>query len=128
VQGFQPGPVKRHGCPSHGIGLTPDESEIWVVDGHNKHVHIFDNTVDPPRQVHSIELRDEPGWVTFSLDGTLAWPSTGDVIDVKTRQIITQLTDEENRPVMSEKLLEIDVADGKPVRSGNQFGVGGVRD
>jgi len=25
---------------------------------------------------------------------------------------------------MSEKLLEIDVADGKPVRAGNQFGVG----
>jgi hypothetical protein len=127
VQGFQPGPVKRHGCPSHGIGLTPDETEIWVVDGHNRQVHIFDNTVDPPRQVQSIELRDEPGWVTFSLDGRLAWPSTGDVIDVRTRKIITQLTDEEGRSVMSEKLLEIDVADGKPVRAGNQFGVGAVR-
>jgi len=126
VAGFQPGPVKRHGCPSHGIGLTPDETEIWVVDGHNKYVHVFDNRVDPPRQVQSIELRDEPGWVTFSLDGRLAWPSTGDVIDVKSRKIITQLTDEEGRPVMSEKLLEIDVADGKPVLAGNQFGVGGV--
>src|SRR6185436_2094156 len=30
VAGFQKGPVKRHGCPSHGIGLTPDEKEIWV--------------------------------------------------------------------------------------------------
>ncbi|HKX32690.1 MAG TPA: hypothetical protein VJ302_33700, partial [Blastocatellia bacterium] len=27
VQGVQPGPVKRHGCPAHGIGLTPDERE-----------------------------------------------------------------------------------------------------
>ena len=27
VQGFQKGPIKRHGCPSHGIGLTPDEKE-----------------------------------------------------------------------------------------------------
>ena len=127
VQGFEQGPVKRHGCPSHGIGLTPDETEIWVVDGHNRRVHIFDNTVEPPRQLESIELRDEPGWVTFSIDGTLAWPSTGDVIDVATRRIVTQLTDEEGRPVMSEKLLEIDIADGKPVRAGNQFGVGGVR-
>src|SRR5262249_55317897 len=25
VEGFEKGPVKRHGCPSHGIGLTPDE-------------------------------------------------------------------------------------------------------
>lgn len=28
VQGFERGPVKRHGCPSHGIGLTPDEKEV----------------------------------------------------------------------------------------------------
>jgi hypothetical protein len=33
VDGFQKGPVKRHGCPSHGIGLTPDEREIWLSDG-----------------------------------------------------------------------------------------------
>ncbi|MBV8879144.1 MAG: hypothetical protein JO332_04180, partial [Planctomycetaceae bacterium] len=32
VPGFKKGPVKRHGCPSHGIGLTPDETEVWVVD------------------------------------------------------------------------------------------------
>ncbi|MBI3876718.1 MAG: hypothetical protein HY300_12340, partial [Verrucomicrobia bacterium] len=24
VEGFKKGPVKRHGCPSHGVGLTPD--------------------------------------------------------------------------------------------------------
>jgi hypothetical protein len=27
VAGFEKGPVKRHGCPSHGIALTPDERE-----------------------------------------------------------------------------------------------------
>src|SRR6185369_10464781 len=32
VRGFKPGPVRRHGCPSHGIGLTPDEREVWVAD------------------------------------------------------------------------------------------------
>ena len=36
VQGFEKGPVKRHGCPSHGIGLTPDEKELWVADAHNQ--------------------------------------------------------------------------------------------
>ena len=55
------GPVKRHGCPSHGIGLTPDEKELWVADAANQRVHIFDATVMPPRQVASITLRDEPG-------------------------------------------------------------------
>ena len=35
VTGFKKGPVKRHGCPSHGIGLTPDEKEVWVCDAAN---------------------------------------------------------------------------------------------
>jgi len=29
-------PAKRHGCPSHGIALTPDETELWVADGPHK--------------------------------------------------------------------------------------------
>lgn len=128
VQGFEKGPVKRHGCPSHGVGLTPDEREVWVVDAHNQLVHIFDNTLMPPRQVASIRVRDEPGWVTFSIDGTLAYPSTGEVIDVASREIIATLEDEEDRPVMSEKMLEIDWdrALSRPIRAGNQFGVGRV--
>ncbi len=126
VQGFSMGLVKRHGCPSHGIGLTPDEKEIWGTDAHNQRLHIFDNTVMPPRQLESITLRDEPGWVTFSINGDLAYPSTGEVIDVKSRKIITQLTDEKGRAVQSEKMLEIDVENGQPVRNGDQFGVGRV--
>src|SRR5262249_51494357 len=30
------GKVARHGCPSHGVGLTPDEKEVWVVDAANR--------------------------------------------------------------------------------------------
>ncbi|MBI5775215.1 MAG: hypothetical protein HZA89_15940 [Verrucomicrobia bacterium] len=126
VQGFKPGPVKRHGCPSHGIGLTPDEKELWICDGANSHLHIFDATVMPPKQVTSIPVREQPGWVTFSLDGRLAYPSTGDVIEVATHKIITGLTDETGAAVHSEKLLEIDFAGNQPVRNGDQFGLGRV--
>jgi hypothetical protein len=125
VQGYQKGPVKRHGCPSHGIGLTPDEREIWLSDGANQCVHVFAASVMPPRQVASIKLREEPGWVTFSIDGRQAYLSTGEVIDTRTKRIVAALSDETGRPVHSEKLLEIDFADGKPVRAGNQFGIGG---
>ena len=118
------GPVKRHGCPSHGIGLTPDEKEVWVVDGANQRVHVFDATVMPPAYRTSIEVLDQPGWVTFSLDGAYAYPSTGEVIDAKTKKIVAHLKDEEGRQVQSEKLLEIDFAGGVPVRVGDQFGVG----
>ena len=126
IEGYKQGPVKRHGCPSHGIGLTPDEKELWVVDAFNQQVHIFDSTVMPPKPVTSIKVREEPGWVTFTLRGDLGYPSTGEVIDVKTHKIVGALADENGQPVMSEKMLEIDLQDGRVVAAGDQFGVGRV--
>jgi len=134
VKGFEKGPTKRHGCPSHGIGLTPDETELWLTDAHNSRLHIFDvrllasaatnATVLPPKPVASIALRDQPGWVTFSLDGRFAYPSTADVIEVATRKIVAGLKDEHGTDVQSEKMLEIDFKDGEPIRAGDQFGLG----
>src|SRR3989475_7782623 len=124
VQGYQKGETKRHGCPRHGIGLTPDEKELWLTDAHNSRLHIFDATAMPPKQVASIALRDQPGWVTFSVDGKYAYPSTGDVIEVATRKIVGGLQDENKVDVQSEKMLEIDFKDDQPVRAGDQFGLG----
>jgi DNA-binding beta-propeller fold protein YncE len=124
VKGYQQGPVKRHSCPSHGIALTPDEKELWVADGANFMIHIFDATVMPPRQMSSITLRDMPGWISFSLEGRFAYSSTGEIIDAATKKVVATLQDENGRQVQSEKLLELTIADGKVVRAGNQFGVG----
>ncbi len=126
VPGFRKGPVKRHGCPSHGIGLTPDETQVWICDGFNQRVHIFDNTVEPPRLLGSVALRDQPGWVTFRLDGQDAWMSTGEVINVANRHIIAAMEDEHGAPVLSEKMVEIQFDSGRVVRCGDQFGVGRV--
>ena len=126
VAGYEKGPTKRHGCPSHGIGLTPDETELWLTDAHNSRLHIFDARVMPPRQVAAIVLKDEPGWITFTIDGQYAYPSTGDVIDVKSRKIVATLKDDAGRPVQSEKLMEIDFQEGQPARVGDQFGIGRV--
>lgn len=127
VEGFNIGPVKRHSCPSHGIGLTPDEREVWICDGANNRLHVFDNTVMPPVQKTTIEVRDMPGWITFSLDGKYAYPSTGDIIDVKTRRTVTTLEDNEYNSVQSEKMVEIHFSGGKPVAAGDQFGIGQVK-
>lgn len=126
VPGVKGGPVKRHGCPSHGIGLTPDERQLWVCDAFNRLLHVFDATVEPPAYVDRIACRDEPGWIAFSMDGERAYPSSGEVIDVATRRVLTTLTDERGRMVASEKLLEIDWDGQTPIRAGNQFGVGQV--
>ena len=126
VAGFKMGVPKRHGCPSHGVGLTPDEKEVWVCDAANQRMHIFDATVMPPKQIGSVHLRDDPGWITFSLDGKLAYPSTGEIVDVASRKIIGSLTDETGAAVHSEKMVEIHFAGGRPTRTGDQFGVGRV--
>ena len=124
VPGFQRGPVKRHGCPSHGIGLSPDERELWLCDGANSRVHVFDNTQSPPRLMQSIAVRDQPGWVTFTIDGRFAIPSTGEVIDARSKRVVTLLSDETGRQVQSEKLLEIVFNEHHAVRAGDQFGLG----
>jgi DNA-binding beta-propeller fold protein YncE len=127
VAGVPRGPVRRHGCPSHGVGLSPDEREVWVVDGHNQMCHVFDNTASPPRPVTSVRVREQPGWVTFTRDGRYAYPSTGEVVDAATKREVAVLADEKGRPVHSEKMVEIEFRDGVPVAAGDQFGVGRVR-
>lgn len=123
VQGWNMGPVRRHGNPSHGIGLTPDEKEIWLADGYNMRMHIF-SAQKPYQQLTTIPLQDMPGWITFSLDGKFAYPSSGEVIDVKTRKILMTLQDDQYNNVSSEKMIEIHMDGKKAVRAGDQFGLG----
>jgi len=124
VDGYKQGPVKRHGCPSHGIALTPDDKELWLADCANDTIHVFDATVIPPKQVTSIKVRDCVGWVSFSMDGRFGYSSTGEIIDVDTKKIVATLQDETGRPVQSEKLLDLVIENGKVVLAGNQFGMG----
>ncbi len=127
VPGVTAGRSPTHGIPSHGIAMTQDESEIWIADNANNYLRIFDATVMPPVLKTSVKVRDEPGWITFGIDGTLAYPSTGDVVDVKTKAIVATLHDENGNDAESEKMLEIDFAGGKPVAAGDQFGKGKKR-
>ena len=132
VQGFgwpekwnvTPRPRIPHGCPSHGIALTPDEKEIWLADGINNYIHIFDNTKKPPRQIESIKTTAGPYWITVGFDGKLAYVSSGDVIEMKTRKIVGTMKDEYGRQMHSEKLLDMLFTEGKLTRVVNQFGNG----
>ena len=125
VEGWNMGPVRRHGNPSHGIGLTPDEKELWVADGFNMRLHVF-SAVPPYQQLTTIPLQDMPGWITFTLDGRYAYPSSGEVIDVKTRKILLTLQDEHHNNVASEKMMEVQMQGNRVVRVADQFGIGRV--
>jgi len=127
VEGLETKNSPVHGTPSHGIAMTADETEIWVADNTNHFLHVFDATKMPPVQKTRVHVRDEPGWIAFSLDGRTAFASTGDMIDVRTKQIVGTLQDEHGVDVESEKVLEIDFENGKPARASDQFGKGAVR-
>jgi len=127
VQGYQKGEVKRHGCPSHGVALSPDEKELWLADGHNSAVHVFDMTAATPKQIATIAVRDQPGWITFRMDGKHVWPSTGEIVDAKTKKIVATLTDEQGRMVQSEKIVEVVFDGNRVVKTGDQFGIGQKR-
>ena len=72
-----PGLEKRK-IRCHGVGLTPDEKEVWVVDQGHKELHIFDNTVMPPKFKQSIPMSAKVhGWICFSRDGKYGWCHTG---------------------------------------------------
>lgn len=124
VEGYKQGEVKRHGVPSHGVALTPDEKELWVADCANQAIHVFDATITPPKQGQSLKMRDCVGWINFSIDGKVAYSSTGEMVDVASKKIIATLSDEAGRDVQSEKQLDLIIENGKVVKAGNQFGVG----
>ena len=125
VEGWNMGPVRRHGNPSHGIGLTPDEKEIWLADGHNMRLHVF-SAAGPYHQLTTIPVQDMPGWITFSIDGNYVYPSSGEVIETKTRKILTTLQDEFHNNVASEKMVEVHFQGSRAVKAGDQFGIGAV--
>jgi hypothetical protein len=108
---------KPHSTPSHGIGLTPDQKEVWVVDGVYGYVYAYDVTALPPSLVASIPLfaeakeRPHPGWVSFGIDGRFAYPDGGAVIDTATKKVVARIP-------TSEKLIQIDFRGGRPVKSG----------
>lgn len=115
-----------HGCPSHGIALTPDESEIWVVDQVNYGVLVYDNTGPKPvlNMKKSFKTTASASWITMGLDGKLAYLASGDVVDVRSHTVIAQLKDEYGRPLHSEKVLELAFQDGRLVQAESQFGQG----
>ncbi len=116
-----PNPPKRkpHSTPSHGINLRPDQKEVWVVDGVYGYVYAWNVTQLPPKPVAEMPLFTEasqqphPGWVSFSLDGKYAYPDGGVVFDAFTHKPVARIP-------TSEKLIEIDFKNGKPVRAGHR--------
>ncbi|MBI1372103.1 MAG: PQQ-binding-like beta-propeller repeat protein [Phycisphaera sp.] len=121
----EPDGDKTIGHRTHGAGLTPDESELWISDQVGKRLFIYDATTSPPTPKGHVELSSGGhGWVCFSLDGQYAWPHTPDVFDARTKQRVTTLSDESGKPVAGSKFIEVHFKDGQVSTVGCEFGLG----
>ena len=119
---------------SHGIGMTPDESEIWVADPFNNAWQIWDNPGDGRNPVYNASKMIKPtagvvhSWISMTNDGKLAFIGDSSVIDVKKHKEIAVMKDEFGRRIVhTEKVLYMTFRDGKLIETNNQFAVGDAK-
>ena len=118
------GPQLIH-ARTHGAGLTPDETELWISDQQGRRLFIFDATQMPPTPKGQVGLsQGGHGWVTFSLDGRYAYSHAPEIFDAKTKQVVGTFKDENGKPISGSKYIEIHFRDGKVVEVANEFGLG----
>jgi len=111
---------------SHGVAMSPDGKEVWVVDQPYNRVHGFDVTGLPgraPTMIADIALQGslrgaesgsqgKEGWLSFNRDGRYLYVGdAGDVIETARRAIVAHLDALAN----TRKFLEIDFEGGVPV-------------
>jgi DNA-binding beta-propeller fold protein YncE len=127
-------------APSHGISLSPDERQVWVIDGPNSYVHVFDVTGVPrhrPRLIANIRLAhpltglesgcsydcQRDGWLQHSRSGCFVYVGdSGDVYSATTFRPVAFLAPLQD----TRKMLEIDWRRGVPVATSSRTGLGYV--
>ena len=127
-------------APSHGISLSPDERQLYVIDAARKLVRAYDVSGVAhgvaPRELGAIHVagwngRESPcaydcgqdGWLQHSLDGRYVFVGdSGEVIETAIGRVIATLPTLAN----TRKSLEIDWQNGAPQATSGRSGVGYV--
>src|SRR5260370_24108134 len=81
---------------SHGLGIRPDQKEIWECDVEHHEVHVYDITGDKPKQIATIEIGSRIYWLTFSPDGKACYVSARGAsavaaVATRTKKIIARI-------------------------------------
>jgi YVTN family beta-propeller protein len=87
---------KKIGSRSHGLGIRPDEKEIWECDVEHKEVHVYDITGERPKQIATIPMPGNVYWLTFDPAGRFCYVSVLSrnevaVVDTAKKQIIATI-------------------------------------
>ena len=112
----------------HGIGWTPDQSEVWENStGSDPHVYIWDmrNQITPVLK-ERLTLRSGRGshWLTFDIRGDYGYVAPAKNSDDGTEIFNARTHTSVGVIGSSEDMLEIDFADGKISQVGDQYGIG----
>jgi YVTN family beta-propeller protein len=96
VEAEVPAELLRKASRSHGIGLRPDEKELWMCDVYHDRTYVFDLAVEPPKQTEAIVMKGGGYWMCFGPDGKYCYISEriGDsvaVIDTATKKTVARI-------------------------------------
>lgn len=110
----------------HGIGWTPDETEVWQT-GPPGEVYVWDmHSPISPKFSKTIRLRTDQSahWITFSMKGDFGYVAATKNTDEKTEILSVSTHLAAGAINSSEDMLEIDFKAGQIIQVGDQFGVG----
>jgi DNA-binding beta-propeller fold protein YncE len=95
VPGFKIPPTYTQLTASHGIGLSPNQRYLWLVDEPNRAIHEFDISALPrkaPVLVATVHVSGRPGWLNLSRDGRYLFVgNAGNVIETATRKTVAMI-------------------------------------
>jgi len=114
----------------HGIGWTPDEREVWQSSSaDDPHIYVWSmRDKMAPVLSERVSMKSHHGahWVTFDIKGDYAYVAPNKDSDDATEIFDAHTHESVGLIGSSEDMIEIDLADGKVSRVGDQFGIGRV--
>jgi YVTN family beta-propeller protein len=87
---------KKAASRSHGLGIRPDQKEVWECDVEHFEVHVYDITGDKPKQIATVPIGSQVYWLTFTPDGKTCYVSArgaGEVaaVDTESKKVVARI-------------------------------------
>ena len=87
---------KKVASRSHGLGIRPDQKELWECDVEHFDVHVYDITGDKPKQIATIPMGNRIYWLTFSPDGKTCYVAVRGangvgIVDTATKKVTARV-------------------------------------